>query len=95
MCNDAFCLHFCFGVKTSQYREMQVKVTKTIYLNSCQLFMHQNTKMQTKHMITHYLFKKLKYVKNELLRCFPAFYAPKLRNARKDYIPLNILFMCY
>ncbi|MPC75807.1 hypothetical protein E2C01_070204 [Portunus trituberculatus] len=34
-------------------------------------------------MITHYLFKELKYVKNGLFWCFPSFYAPKLRNGSK------------
>ncbi|MPC77081.1 hypothetical protein E2C01_071526 [Portunus trituberculatus] len=44
-------------------------------------FMHQNSEMQEKK---HYIsYNELKYVKNWLLWCFPAFYALKLRNAGK------------
>ncbi|MPD02204.1 hypothetical protein E2C01_097770 [Portunus trituberculatus] len=46
------------------------------------LFLHQNINA-TK---TRYLSKELKYVKNELFWCIPAFSTPKLRNAGKTLL---------
>ncbi|MPC82893.1 hypothetical protein E2C01_077580 [Portunus trituberculatus] len=39
-------------MKTSQYRETKVKVTKTCYFSSFQLILHQNTEMQAKNTIS-------------------------------------------
>ncbi|MPC51302.1 hypothetical protein E2C01_045147 [Portunus trituberculatus] len=44
--------------------------------------------MQDKCMITHYLFKDVKYVKNRLFSFFPAFYALEIINAGNT---LNLL----
>ncbi|MPD02308.1 hypothetical protein E2C01_097884 [Portunus trituberculatus] len=50
-----FYFFFCFKsvklMKTSQYKEIKVKVTKTCYFSSFQLLLHQNTEMQAKHII--------------------------------------------